>query len=199
MLSIVVPYLSNSPCIELFKQVIKENTYSKYELIELIDETDVYYAFNEGVKKSTGDVVVLINDDMFMSKNWDILYVKYAKGKTLVTGYLVEPGVIQVSDRNIQGDFGKNPNTYNRRGFEAWAKSQVDEIPEVINGKGWYMPIAIEKKYFIDYPNDIKYPHPNDVTLIDEIMPRQGYNFLKVNSFCYHLQGFTYYKNLNRN
>jgi hypothetical protein len=199
MLSIIVPYLSNSKCINLFKEVLKENTSSQYELIEIVDETDVYYAFNQGVKKSKGDIVVLINDDMFVSKNWDISFIKYAQGKTLITGYVVEPGVIQVSDKNIQGDFGKHPNKYERQKFEKWADKQSNEIPEYINGKGWYMPLAIQKEYFIEYPNDIKYPHPNDCILIDEIMPRQGYNFIKVNSFFYHLQAFTTHSNINRN
>lgn len=199
MLSIVVPYLSNSQCIDLFKQLIKENTSADYELVEIVDNTDVYEAWNEGVRRSTRDVVILINDDMFIPKNWDIPYVKYAKGKTLVTGYVVEPGVIPVSDLNICKDFGKNPNTYRKDDFQKWSEEMNKCTPEVINGKGWYMPMAIERKYFIEYPNEIKYPHPNDVILIDQIMPSMGYNFLKVNSYCYHLQAFTYVKNVDRN
>ena len=199
MISIVVPYLSDSRCISLFKDLIKKNTVSKYELIEIIDETDVYMAFNNGVKEANGETVILINDDMFVSKEWDVPYIKYAKGKTLVTGYLVEPGVISVSNRNIQKDFGKIPEQYEEKEFQDWVDKVKLTTPEVIFGKGWYMPMAMEKKYFIEYPNEIKYPYPNDVELIDKILPSMGYSFLKVNSFCYHLQAFTCHKNLDRN
>jgi hypothetical protein len=199
MLSIITPYLSNSKCIDLYKQILKENTHDKdYELVEIVDETDVYFAWNEGVRRAKGDIVVLINDDMFVPKDWDILYTKYAVGKTVVTGYVVEPGVISVSDRNLTIDFGKNPTTYQRDNFEKWVKENTGNIPEVVGGKGWYMPLGMEKKYFVNYPNDIKFPHPNDITLIDNILPNLGYEFLKVNSFCYHLQAFSHNKNADR-
>lgn len=198
MISIIVPYLSNSRCIDLFKNIIKENTISKYELIEIIDNTDVYAAFNEGVKKANGNIIILLNDDMFVCKGWDELYIKYAKGKTLVTGYLVEPGVIPVSSKNINKNFGKNPESYGRFEFEHWAEQIKTTLPESINGKGWYMPMAMEKKYFIEYPNEIKYPYPNDVLLIDNILEVQQYSFKKVASLCYHLQAFSTNKTIER-
>lgn len=198
MLSIVVPYLSNSPCIEFFKQCIKKHTRSDYELVEVVDNTDVYAAFNHGVRIAKRDIVVLMNDDMFVSKDWDIYYAKYAKGKTICTGYLVEPGVIQVSKRNIEKDFGKTPGTFKEKDFLEWAESTKQILPEAVDGTGWYMPLAIEKKYWVDYPNDKKFPFPNDIDLIDTILPRMGYDFLRVNSIVYHLQAFSAKKDTKR-
>jgi hypothetical protein len=200
MLSIITPYLSNSKCIDLYKEILRENTNDKnYELVEIVDETDVYFAWNEGVRRAKGDIVILINDDMFVPKNWDIFYTKYAVGKTVVTGYVIEPGVIPVSNKNITIDFGKNPKTYQRDNFENWVNQNTKDIPEAVEGKGWYMPLAMEKKYFVDYPNEIKFPYPNDELLIDNILPSMGYKYLKVNSFCYHLQAFSHNKDADRN
>lgn len=195
-LSIIVPHLSHSKSIDLFKNIIKENTHSKdYEIVSIVDTTDVYKAFNDGVKYSSGDVVVLINDDMFVQKNWDIEYIKYASGKTIVTGQVVEPGLVTgVSGKNIKMNFGDTPDSYERDKFEQWASEQVLKTAVCNNSKGWYMPFAVEKKYFIEYPNEIKFPHANDITLFDDILPKMGYNFIKVNSFCYHLQGFSHIK-----
>lgn len=198
MLSIVVPYLSTSPCIGLFKELIEHNTNSDYELIEIIDSKDVYGAFNHGIRSAKGDVVVLLNDDMFVSKDWDIFYTKYAIGKTVCTGYLVEPGSISVSSRNIEKDFGRTPKNFKKEDFLSWAAHVKNTLPEVIDGMGWFMPVAIEKKYWVEYPNENKFPYPNDIDLFDNILPKMGYSYKKVNSIVYHLQGFSH-ANVNRN
>lgn len=198
MLSIIVPYLSTSPCIEIFKQMIKENTASEYELVEIVDSTDVYDAFNSGVKRANGELVALLNDDMFVGKDWDVNYVKYTKEKTVCTGYLVEPGVIPVSSRNIHKDFGRSPSSFRKEEFLKWSDEKRETLPEVIDGMGWFMPLVMEKKHWIDYPNEKKHPHPNDIELLEKILPSMGYKYLKVNSVVYHLQAFTTQSHLKR-
>ena len=198
--SIVLPYLSNSECIDLCKKMLHDNSKYSYELIEIIDCNDVYYAYNEGVKRANTNIVILINDDMFVSKNWDEYYIKYTNNKNVCTGYLVEPGVIGVSHKNIKKDFGKTPEKFNRIEFENWAMKQKIKTKEYIeNQKGWYMPISFNKDTFIEYPNESKFPTPNDIILIDEILPSKGYNFLKINSYVYHLQNFSNKNRVNRN
>ena len=198
MISIIVPYLSDSPCISICKKLLKDHTINQYELIEIVDSRDVYDAFNSGVRSAKGEIVILISDDMFVSKGWDIPYKKYARGKTVCTGYLVEPGAIQVSPKNIEKNFGKTPSTFDSASFFAWADEVKPIIPECVDGKGWYMPLAMEKKYWVDYPNEKKFPYPNDIDLIDNILPNMGYSFLKVNSIVYHLQAFTARKDVAR-
>jgi hypothetical protein len=190
--SIVIPYLSKSSCINLCKDILKENTKHSYELIEIIDSNDVYDAYNTGVAKASTNTVVLMNDDMFVSKNWDEYYIKHTKDKTICTGYLVEPGVIPVSNKNIMLDFGISPETFRKNEFQKWCDATSSVIPEFKeNCKGWYMPISFNKDTFIPYPNTVKFPHPNDITLLDEILPMMGFKFLKVKSFVYHLQNYS--------
>lgn len=190
-LSVVIPYLSTSTTINLCKSLLKENTVGELELVEIVDSRDVYDAFNNGVYKATNDLVILLNDDMYVSPGWDTLYHKYHEPNLILTGILVEPGVVPVSERNVCRNYGTTPLTFNRSAFEDFA-SQFESYPEIIyDRKGWYMPIAFNKKTFIPYPNEIKYPHPNDITLIDHILLSRGFKFAQVKSVVYHLQNFS--------
>lgn len=187
--SVVISYPSWSKCIETFKKYLYENTTNQFELVEIVDYNDVYRAFNEGVKKAKHELVICICDDMFVSKGWDELYLKYADGKTILTGCLVESGIIPVSQKNIEYNCGDTPQNFDYNKFENYINIIKDEIPEVVLGKkGWYMPILFYKSKFIEYPNEIKFPHPNDILLIDYILPKEGFKFAQIKSFVYHLQ-----------
>lgn len=190
MISVVLPYLSTSECIDTCKKYLLENTTNVCEIVEIIDSTDVYDAFNSGVHAASYDIVVLINDDMFMGPGWDELYAKYTTPKSVVTGHLIESGRLPVNFRNIEYDCGRTPQDYDYQKFLDYVESHP--VPEVIEGgMGWYMPVAFHKSTYVDYPNDIKYPHPNDITLISHMLPAMGYSFRQVGSYAYHLQNFS--------
>jgi len=191
MFSIVVPYLSTSKTILKCKHFLKKYTLNPYELIEIVDNVDVYDAFNRGVQQANYDKVLLLNDDMYVSPNWDEYYIKYHTPELILTGILVEPGAISVSDKNICKNFGTEPDTFDEEEFVNFAKNLPSEDEIIHDLKGWYMPIMFNKNTFIPYPNEIKYPHANDVTLIDDILPKQNFKFARVNSVVYHLQGFS--------
>ena len=194
MYSIVIPYLSNSKYIEQFKHYLQLNSTLPYELVEIVDETDVYYAFNSGVYKAKYNKVVLLNDDMVVSKGWDIPYVKYSSNDTVVTGYLIEPnpGINHRPNNttisNIKYNCGENLREFDYQKFQTYVNN--NKQPEYIqDAVGWYMPICFNKKSFVSYPNRIKFPiEANDVLLIDYILPNLGYKFIQVNSFVYHFQ-----------
>lgn len=195
MYTIVIPYLSNSKYIEQCKHYLKQNSALDYELVEIVDETDVYYAYNLGVYKASFDKVVLLNDDMFVSKNWDINFVKYITRDTCVTGYVVEPSpgivyryITNEPVKNVGYDCGKTLDTFDYNKFQAYADAYP--APEVLNNqKGWYMPFGVYKKSFVSYPNLQLFPQsPNDMILLDIVLPNLGYKFAKVKSFFYHFQ-----------
>lgn len=189
-LSIVLPYLSKSKSISLCKDLLYKNTKNDFELIEIVDNTDVYEAFNSGVLKSKNDIVVLINDDMFVSPNWDVLYCKHIKPKMVLTGYLIESGYLIPNSRCIEMNFGTDIESFDYDSFIQYSNNL--NYPEIVeNSKGWYMPVCFNKSTFIPYPNEIKYPHPNDVLLIDHILENMGYTFCKVASYVYHLQRYS--------
>jgi hypothetical protein len=185
--SIVISYPSWSKCIDTFKHYLNKNTTNPFELVEVVDYNDVYRAFNDGVKQAKHENVICICDDMFVSKGWDEPYLKHADGKMILTGHLVESGIIPVSPKNIELNCGDNPQNFDYQKFQSYVDAQTcSEIEQ--DKKGWYMPILFYKSKFIDYPNEIKFPHPNDITLIDHILPSNGFSFAQVNSFVYHLQ-----------
>ena len=187
--SVVISYPSWSKCIETFKKYLYENTTNEFELVEMVDYNAVYRAFNEGVKKAKHELVICICDDMFVGKGWDEKYLEYADRETILTGYLIESGIIPVSLKNIEYNCGDTPQNFDFDKFSEYVNLIENQYPPIAyNKKGWYMPILFYKSRFIEYPNEIKFPHPNDVTLIDDILPKEGFRFAQVKSFVYHLQ-----------
>lgn len=167
----------------------------EYELVEIVDETDVYYAFNKGVYQAKHDKVVLLSDDMIVSKNWDVNFVNNITRDTCVTGYVIEPGpgtvyrpITNEPVQNIHYDCGTSIDNFDYDKFQSYADSRND--PQVIHGaKGWYQPFGVFKKSFVSYPNIQTFPDsPNDIILIDIALPNLGYKFVKVNSYIYHYQ-----------
>ena len=194
MYSIVIPYLSTSKYIDRCKHYVEANKSLPYELIEIVDETDVYYAFNKGVYQAKYDKVILLCDDMIVSKGWDYPLLKYNNMETITTGYVVEPnpGINMrpggETIQNTQYNCGESIGEFDYDKFQDFVNHSQE--PEVVqNAKGWYMPICFDKKSFVSYPNRIKFPYEqNDVLLIDYMLPNLGYKFAKVKSFVYHFQ-----------
>jgi len=190
MISIVLPYLSNSRCIDICKKYIEQNTINPYEIVEIVDNTDVYAAYNEGVRRAKYDVVLLLNDDMFVSPGWDELYIKHTTPNSVVTGLLIESGRIPVNFRNVEFDCGKTPEEFDYNKFLSYIiDNPIEEVK--LNSMGWYMPVAFHKSTYVDYPNEIKYPHPNDVTLLSHMLPAAGFEFKQVGVYTYHIQNFS--------
>jgi hypothetical protein len=190
MYSIVIPHLSDSKCIDLCIKSIKENSYYPNEIVTIVDEKDVYYAFNKGVYQSKFETVVLMNDDMIVSKNWDKNILQYSTQDTILTGYVVEPnpGKMFSGPECIPYNCGETVEDFDSTKFQHFVDNQT--VPDVIfNKKGWYQPLVVNQKSFISYPNILKFPeYANDITLLEHIMPSQGYQFAQIDMFVYHLQ-----------
>lgn len=188
--SIVIPHLSNSKCIDLCIKAIKENSYYQNEIITIVDEKDVYYAFNKGAYQASCETVVLMNDDMIVSKHWDKHIPLYSSQDTILTGYVVEPnpGSMLSGPECIKQDCGTTPETFDQAKFQSFVDSQ--SVPDIIfDKKGWYQPLIVNQKSFVTYPNLLKFPeYANDVTLLETIVPALGYKFAQIDMFVYHLQ-----------
>lgn len=164
----------------------------EYELVEIVNETDVYYAYNLGVYKAKYDKVILLNDDMFVSRGWDAPMVRFISEDVFTTGYVVEPnpGTMSRPDgtviSNIQYDCGQTLHDFDYEKFQTFVETQTKSAI-LADTKGWYMPLGVHKRSFISYPNRVKW-EANDVMLLDYILPNCGYKFAQVNSFVYHFQ-----------
>jgi len=188
MYSIVIPYLSKNNLFDKCVSYIEKNSLYNCEIVPIQDETDVYYAYNSGVYKAKYDKVVLMNDDMVVSKNWDELFVPLMSEEKVLTFNVVEksPGYIEGKPSCIQMDCGDDYENFDEKKFEKFVKYHKSFNREPVYGKGWYMPIVFHKKSFISYPNINKFPYPNDITLIDQILPNNGYTFIKMPMYVYH-------------
>lgn len=187
MYSVVIPHLSNSSEIELCLKYLKQNSYYSHEIIQIIDERDVYYAFNSGVYKAKYDTVVLLSSDMLVSKHWDKYIPIYSNEKTILTGYVVErnPGKMSQGPECIKYDCGEL-NNFDYDKFQTYVDEQRCE-DAIFNDLGWYQPLVINKRSWMGYPNIHKFPHAaNDCTLILDILPKLGYKFIKINMWVYH-------------
>lgn len=189
--TVVIPHLSSSRCIDLCLDAVRKNSYWPNEIITIVDETDVYYAYNKGVYQASSDTVVLMNDDMIVSHHWDKYIPLYSKQDTILTGYTVEPNPgkeMTPGPECIPYDCGSQPEDFDQDKFQQFVDSQ--QVPDIkFNSRGWYQPIVVNQRSFITYPNINKFPeHANDVRLLDVIMPNHGYQFAQIDMWVYHLQ-----------
>lgn len=190
MYSIVIPFLSNSKTISMCLKYIEENSMHQHEIVPIIDEKDVYYAFNKGVYLSKYETVVLMNDDMIVSKNWDE-NIPQCKSDTIYTGYVVEknPGKMIDGPSCIECDCG-DVDDFNFDRFQMFVDTHSRSVENVKpNSLGWYMPVVVNQRTFISYPNIKKFPQPNDITLFHHILPFVGFNCAQIKSYVYHFSG----------
>jgi len=187
--SIVIPHLSNSKYIDKCIEYIKLNSVYESEIIQIIDETDVYYAYNKGVYQANNDIVVLLNDDMFVGKDWDRWFPLMLAEDTFLTCHVVEahPGKM-MGPECIEFDCGNTIDEFDYDRFSRYVEAQTLQTPVIdFNNIGWYMPFVVHRKSFISYPNIDKFPlYENDVKLFHGILPQLGYKVAQVNSFVYH-------------
>ena len=189
--SVFIPFLSKSKSIQRCLNALHENSVHEHEIVLTVGETDVYYAFNEGVYKCKNDVVVLMNDDMIVSKGWDRLIPEYAKPDLYLTTYVVEPGFapLPIGPSCIDYDCGREDN-FDYDKFEEFVKKDSKNKPEFLLGaSGWFMPMIINKKSFVTFPNVIKFPYcANDILLFTMLKQADEceIKFGVINSYIYH-------------
>lgn len=190
MYSVFIPFLSKSKTIQRCLNALHENSVHPHEIVLTVGESDVYYAFNEGVYKCKYDTVVLMNDDMIVSKGWDKLIPEYASPDKILTGYVVEknPPKLMYGPSCIEHDCG-DENTFNYNKFEEFVEYHSKDVNDYTpNSSGWYMPLIINKKTFITFPNVGKFPYvANDFLLFEMIHKmNEDYKFGTIKSYIYH-------------
>ena len=189
MYSVVIPFLSKGKHIQRCLNALHENSVHPHEIILIVDEPDVYYAYNSGVYKAKYDTVVLMNDDMVVAKGWDKDIPKYAGEGKILTGYVVEPNAEPYpgGPSAISYDCG-DLNTFDADKFNAFVQEHSKTTSEYVdNALGWLMPIIVNKKTFITYPNIHKFPNPGDVSMINMVKKcEEQYQFGVIKMYVYH-------------
>ncbi len=173
---------------------MQENDYLKSQVVLLRD--DVYKMYNHGIELAKYNLVLLINDDMYVPLSWDTPLMDIVESgneisDAVITTQLVESGYIDVNPKNIECDFGKDWNEFDIVGFNLYATQYSDERTAFVQDFGWYMPVFIHKKWFMQfgkYPTTMPFPHPNDIEFFNRVLISGKVQPLKLNSLVYHFQ-----------
>lgn len=197
--SIIIPHKStfqNDRALSLNLDMLVKNTRdNNFEII--IDTTypkDPYKIWNEASRNARANVLVFSNSDVLMGPDWDDGLVDYAQPNSIVTGYLIEPGNVGVAVENIQCDFGRTPDSFDRVGFEGFARQLYRQKPVCAEQRGWYMPCAVDRDWFLStggFDTTLGFPNPNDILFWERCIHELGTKLLRTNSIAYHFQALS--------
>jgi hypothetical protein len=150
---------------------------------------DVYGMFNYGVQLCKTEYVLLVNDDMYFPSEWDNkLQLSH---DSVITFLVVEPGWVDVNEKNIHKDFGMNWHTFKAEEFEAFATGYKKRNSTLMGKLGWYMPVVFPKALFIEagqYPTEPPFPEPNDIKFFELLKANPKVKFVQITSPVYHFQ-----------
>lgn len=197
IISIIIPHKIrplNDQAMLLNVGMLFDNTTLSFEL--LVDTScpkDPYEIWNEMARVARGEFLVFSNSDVLMAPEWDVYMVANCHPNTIVTGYLVECGNIGVASVNIPKNFGRSPESFNRRCFEDYANSQ--QPPEIKEERAWYMPCCVRKDWFLSTggfdTSKGGFPTPLDIIFWDNCRDTLGTRFLRARSYAYHFQNLS--------
>jgi len=203
-ISIIIPHLRNADndkALKIAIDCIVDNTDLDYELMveAVATRRDIYPVLNNMAHRARAEWIVLSNSDVFMAKGWASAFYNARHEDTIVTGVIVECGVIGVSPINYHKNFGVTPDSFRRDAFEAWVTT--DEATDIFSGqhfhnpRGWYLPCLIHKRTFNHFggfdTQGGKWPDdPVDIYTWNK-WAAAGKQFKRAPSWCYHLQNFT--------
>lgn len=167
------------------------------DIINIQMSSGVYSMFNEGVRKATNKYIILCNDDMVFSPEWDE-YIEDALltlseiETPVITFSLVEPGFVDVNSKNIKLDFGKTIEEFQESKFDEYAReNKTEDGYNLQGGLGWFMPVLFERQFFLNlggYPVEPEFPYPQDVIFFNHLEKLPNVKFIKMAQKVYHFQ-----------
>ncbi len=223
--SLVLPTLKAHQELELCLNSIERNSKLENELIVIVDveqnghvnknvinllrgkkinyylnNTNLgpYRSWNKGAKIAKKEILCFITDDQYFAKGWDIGIMKFMKENLIISGQLVEPGVLLPSFPTIVKDFGDGANNFKEKEFLNFAKNIKED--RLVDGI-FFIPLAIFKKKFFElnnFPTRGKFGTksiPNDQQFVKKSIQR-GLQFrTSLAGISYHFQAASWGKN----
>lgn len=196
-ITVIIPHKrmeENDKALLLNLRMLLDNSCSSLEIIiDTESPKDPYIIYNEVARSARSEIIVMTNSDVLMAPDWDRGFIDHMQDNAILTGYLVEPKNVGVAGENIEKNFGKTPDTFDRNEFEGYAMSNGK--PAVKEQRGWYMPCAFKKNWFLStggFDTSEAFPHASDVVFWDRCIKEFGTKLLRVNSFAYHFQALSH-------
>lgn len=133
----------------------------------------VYAAYNFGVAKSSGDIIVMLNSDMVPSPRWLQSMLEEYNPSDLLTPWLVEPfhpkyGVFPGA---IEANFGRSPQDFDFKAWQQFCSSKSSGLPEAASPP--FMPVMVTKDRFLSLGG---FPEGN-VQIDGECVPADKFYF----------------------
>lgn len=190
--SVLLPHLrnpGNDRALQVALRMLEENTDSDYILcLDTTKSDPLIPRMNKLVEQSPTEICVFTSSDIFLAPHWDTLMMDAYALDTIVTGVVVEPGVMGVHEMNYGYNFGVTPETFKRDRFERFAEKEVPTLA----GDGWVVPYMFHRDRWLalgglsDDQGDLL------VTPADERYFQQwkvaGNKIVRTKSCAYHLQ-----------
>lgn len=187
MISIILVYDSNSKTVEHCKHWLKLNTKNSYELIELIDSTNLYIDISDAVSKASSDIIFLMDDSICVSTFWDEPIFSNTKPNRVTMGYLVEQMSTNPNRKSIEKDFGKTISTFKHNEFIEWANMSKKYFPNSVNSKDCFVPCSFLKNNWPKFLDTSKQKTNSVDELVGQLFS-SNYTFSKTNTVFYKLQ-----------
>ena len=145
-------------------------------------------AYDECIKASNTDVVMVFHADMMLGKNADKLAYDHLKTKTAVSCTRVEPPLHPNNGEKIIRNFGIWPEEFVEDGFDIFVKENT-EVTKTTNGI--FAPWMVYKKEFLDMGgHDRILKSCREDSDVFNRMQLEGFTFIQPwNSLVYHLTG----------
>lgn len=197
-ISVIIPHKptsENDKSLRMNLQYLLEGSTVPLEVI--LDTTvpkDPYRIWNEAASQARADIIVFSNSDVIMAPGWDVFFAEHCAPNRILTGYLVEPGNIYPADVNIHMDFGKTPDEFNYIEFCKFVIEHSQHIPDVWSQRGWYMPCAMNRDWFLStggFDTTKPFPHSNDIDFWEKCIKEYNTTLLRVRSYAYHFQALS--------
>jgi hypothetical protein len=193
----------NDKALKIALATLVDNTDVDYEILirSVAEYQDCYAVYNEMAQYAKGGWLVFHNSDTFVAPRWASEMLKVAAPDAIVGCVLVECGAIGTGRQNVNVDFGRTPDTFNRAGFEQWAAIQY---PRTYQNQGygdtaadkagiWYWPCLQNRQAFLDsgmYGTAQGWPYPNDIEYFNK-WASEDKRLVKAPAYIYHLQAYS--------
>jgi len=166
------------------------NVVKDFDVVLTLNETPMgpYGAWNRGAREAKNELLCFITDDQYWAPGWDEEIWRYVDDYPILTGQIVESGVVGAYPTNIVKNFGESAENFDEAAFLEFVRDNSDD--RVAHG-GFYIPTVMRKALFDSlggWPDEHPFPYPNDWYFRLKLFER-GLEYDRVcSSFTYHFQ-----------